>query len=193
MDLRGQHHAPVPIQQQAGWAPDAVWTVWRRETSVVPGGIKYFHCRLSFAYLFRVIPSESVDEILRKLSGTTVTPDSSVFFSLCTVSNMNSVVVRTSEVDMMITPLNIQLWNWRTLFLIRNSCVEVMLLRNINMHSNFYLKAAVWWSTGYRQLKMWVSLSNKHVCVCVCVLHNVSNFKLGGDGNLWYYMGEICS
>jgi len=56
---------------------------------------------------------------------------------------MNNVIVRTSEVDMMITPPNIQLLNWRALFLIQSSFVEVVLLRNKNMHSDLHLIAVI--------------------------------------------------
>jgi hypothetical protein len=31
---------PVLIGQEAGWAPGPVWTLWRREESLVPVGIE---------------------------------------------------------------------------------------------------------------------------------------------------------
>jgi hypothetical protein len=88
-------------------------TVWRREKPVAFDGIRCFHCFLFFTYLFHVIPFESFDEISRKPSILLY------FFSLCAVSSMNNVIVRISEMDMIVTPLNIQLWNWRALFLIQ--------------------------------------------------------------------------
>ena len=30
--------APVPIEQEVGWAPEPVWTFWRRQKSLVPAG-----------------------------------------------------------------------------------------------------------------------------------------------------------
>jgi hypothetical protein len=33
----GKEH-PVPIAQEAGWAPDPVWTLWRRENFPTPVG-----------------------------------------------------------------------------------------------------------------------------------------------------------
>jgi hypothetical protein len=45
MDVSGQHHAPaalsqgkeppVRIVQEAGWAPETVWTLWRREKPLI--------------------------------------------------------------------------------------------------------------------------------------------------------------
>jgi hypothetical protein len=105
----------------------------------------------------------------------TKTLDSSVFFfSLCAVSNMNSVIVRTSEVDMMITPSNIQLWNWRASFLIQSSFDELVILRNKNMHSDFHFIAVI---DEALDIENWNSgcgygihmCSKLCVCVCVCV------------------------
>jgi hypothetical protein len=30
--------SPVPNEQEAGWAPDPVWTLWSRETFLAPSG-----------------------------------------------------------------------------------------------------------------------------------------------------------
>jgi hypothetical protein len=47
---------PVPIEQEAGWVPVAVWPFWEREKSVVPGGIEkgeeLFFLFLLFSALF---------------------------------------------------------------------------------------------------------------------------------------------
>jgi hypothetical protein len=32
------NEAPAPIEQKAGWAPEPVWTLWRREKSLAPAG-----------------------------------------------------------------------------------------------------------------------------------------------------------
>jgi hypothetical protein len=46
MEVSGQLYAsaallptnsPVPIRQEAGWAPELVWALWRRENIAVPG------------------------------------------------------------------------------------------------------------------------------------------------------------
>jgi hypothetical protein len=48
--MSGQLHAPValpwriqplvPNAEEAGWAPETLWALWRREKSLVPTGIK---------------------------------------------------------------------------------------------------------------------------------------------------------
>jgi hypothetical protein len=49
MELIGQHPAqaavprertPVPIEQLAGWAPEPVWTIWRREKCIASAEIR---------------------------------------------------------------------------------------------------------------------------------------------------------
>jgi len=105
---------------------------------------------------------------------------------------MNSVIVRTSEVDMMITPPNIQLWNWRALFLIESNFVKVVLLRNKNTHSDLRLMAVI---DEALDLGNWNRGHGYEIRMCsklyVCVLHNVSNFKLYDGGNFWHFVGEI--
>jgi hypothetical protein len=48
MDMSGQLHAPVslppwkePIEEEAGWAPEPVWTLWRRGKSLPLPGIEF--------------------------------------------------------------------------------------------------------------------------------------------------------
>jgi hypothetical protein len=41
---------PVLIEQEAGWAPEQVWTFWRREKFLTPTGIRVANrppCRLA--------------------------------------------------------------------------------------------------------------------------------------------------
>ena len=33
---------PVPTEYEAGWAPEAVWAVWRRDKSVAPPKIEHW-------------------------------------------------------------------------------------------------------------------------------------------------------
>jgi hypothetical protein len=40
MGVSGQHHAPVPIGQEAGWAPEPVWTQARRKILSPMSGIE---------------------------------------------------------------------------------------------------------------------------------------------------------
>jgi hypothetical protein len=47
MEVSGELDAPAalppgeePTGQEAGWAPEPVWTLWRRETSLVLAGTK---------------------------------------------------------------------------------------------------------------------------------------------------------
>jgi len=34
----------VLIESEAGWAPESVWTIWRREKRLVPAGIQTLAC-----------------------------------------------------------------------------------------------------------------------------------------------------
>jgi hypothetical protein len=43
MEVSGQLHGPaalpsVPTGQEAGWAPEPIWTLWSREKSLSPNG-----------------------------------------------------------------------------------------------------------------------------------------------------------
>jgi len=49
MEAGGQHHVPaalpvgitpVPTEYETRWAPEPVWTFWRREKSLFPTGIQ---------------------------------------------------------------------------------------------------------------------------------------------------------
>jgi hypothetical protein len=33
---------PVTIKLEAGWAPEPVWALWRREKSLAPEGVNHF-------------------------------------------------------------------------------------------------------------------------------------------------------
>ena len=33
-----RERTPVPIEYEAGWAPEKLWTFWRQEIYVAPGG-----------------------------------------------------------------------------------------------------------------------------------------------------------